>query len=96
MLNLDPLRYGIAFGVGGGVLGAVLGFSSALSTVRPISYIGKPCRAMPLGTWWLAAGRFPGPHRRSPFRHSPVATAVARFKILPLATALEILYLGRC
>ena len=38
MLNLDPLRYGIALGVGGAVLGAVLGFLfTPYLTVRPIS-----------------------------------------------------------
>jgi len=96
MLNLDPLRYGIAFGVGGGVLGVVLGFLfTPYITVRPINAIRQSLSAMPLerlvalliGVFLglIAAALFSIPLSQLP---SPLR------EILPLASALGLCYLG--
>ncbi|MCB8935434.1 MAG: PIN domain nuclease [Anaerolineae bacterium] len=96
MLNLDPLRYGIAFGVGGGVLGAVLGFLfTPYLTVRPINYIRQALSAMPLERLVaLLLGVFLGLIAAALFA-IPLSQLPSPFKeILPLATALGFCYLG--
>lgn len=96
MLNLDPLRYGIALGIGGGVLGVVLGFLfTPYVTVRPINAIRQSLSAMPLerlvslliGVFLglIAAALFSIPLSQLP---SPLR------EILPLASALGLCYLG--
>ena len=96
MLNLDPLRYGIALGIGGGVLGVVLGFLfTPYVTVRPINAIRQSLSAMPLerlvslliGIFLglIAAALFSIPLSQLP---SPLR------EILPLASALGLCYLG--
>lgn len=96
MLNLDPLRYGIAFGVGGGVLGAVVGFIfTPYLTVRPISYIRQTLSAMPLERLVaLLLGVFLGLIAAALFA-IPLSQLPSPLKeILPLATALGFCYLG--
>lgn len=96
MLNLDPLRYGIAFGVGGGVLGAVLGFLfTPYVTVRPINYIRQSLSAMPLERLVaLMIGVFLGLIAAALFA-IPLSQLPSPLKeILPLATALGFCYLG--
>ncbi|MBP6017022.1 MAG: hypothetical protein KA586_09905 [Candidatus Promineofilum sp.] len=96
MLNLDPLRYGIAFGVGGGVLGAVLGFLfTPYLTVRPINYIRQALSAMPLERLVaLLLGVFLGLIAAALFA-IPLSQLPSPLKeILPLATALGFCYLG--
>ncbi len=96
MLNLDPLRYGIAFGVGGGVLGAVLGFLfTPYVTVRPINYIRQALSAMPLERLVaLLIGVFLGLIAAALFA-IPLSQLPSPLKeILPLATALGFCYLG--
>ncbi|WP_374689524.1 PIN/TRAM domain-containing protein [Promineifilum sp.] len=96
LVNLDPLRYGIAFGVGGGVLGVVLGFLfTPYVTVRPINAVRQALSAMPLerlislmiGVFLglIAAALFSIPLSQLP---SPLR------EILPLASALGFCYLG--
>jgi uncharacterized protein YacL len=96
LVNLDPLRYGIAFGVGGGVLGVVLGFLfTPYLTVRPINAVRQALSAMPLerlvslmiGVFLglIAAALFSIPLSQLP---SPLR------EILPLASALGFCYLG--
>jgi uncharacterized protein YacL len=96
VLDLDPLRYGIAFGVGGGVLGAVLGFlfTPAL-TVRPISAIRQALSAMPLERLVaLMVGVFLGLIAAALFA-IPLSQLPSPLKeILPLASALGFCYLG--
>ena len=96
MLNLDPLRYGIAFGVGGGVLGAVFGFLfTPYVTVRPINYIRQALSAMPLERLVaLLTGVFLGLIAAALFA-IPLSQLPSPLKeILPLATALGFCYLG--
>lgn len=96
MLNLDPLRYGIAFGVGGGILGAVLGFLfTPHLTVRPISHIRQVLSAMPLERLVaLLIGVFLGLIAAALFA-IPLSQLPSPLKeILPLATALGFCYLG--
>jgi uncharacterized protein YacL len=96
MLNLDPLRYGIAFGVGGGVLGAVLGFLfTPYVTVRPINAVRQALSAMPLERLVaLMVGIFIGLIAAALFA-IPLSQLPSPFKeILPLASALGFCYLG--
>ena len=96
LLNLDPLRYGIALGVGGAVLGAVLGFLfTPYVTVRPISAVRQALSAMPLERLVaLMAGVFLGLIAAALFA-IPLSQLPSPFKeILPLATALGFCYLG--
>ncbi len=96
MLNLDPLRYGIAFGVGGGVLGALLGFLfTPYLTVRPINYIRQSLSAMPLERLMaLFVGVFLGLITAALFS-IPLSQLPSPLKeILPLASALGLCYLG--
>jgi uncharacterized protein YacL len=96
ILNLDPLRYGIAFGVGGGVLGAVLGFLfTPYLTIRPINYIRQSLSAMPLERLVaLLIGVFLGLIAAALFS-IPLSQLPSPLKeILPLATALGLCYLG--
>ena len=96
MLNLDPLRYGIAFGVAGGVLGAVVGFLfTPYLTVRPINYIRQALSAMPLERLVaLLLGVFLGLIAAALFA-IPLSQLPSPLKeILPLATALGFCYLG--
>ena len=96
MLDLDPLRYGIAFGVAGGILGAALGFVfTPYLTVRPINYIRTTLSAMPLERLVaLMIGVFLGLIAAALFA-IPLSQLPSPFKeILPLATALGFCYLG--
>ncbi len=96
MLDLDPLRYGIAFGVGGGVLGAVLGFLfTPYLTVRPIGAVRQSLSAMPLERLVaMMIGIFIGLIAGALFA-IPLSQLPSPFKeILPLATALGFCYLG--
>jgi uncharacterized protein YacL len=96
VLNLDPLRYGIAFGVGGGMLGAVLGFLfTPYLTVRPINYIRQSLSAMPLERLVsLLIGVFLGLIAAALFS-IPLSQLPSPLKeILPLASALGLCYLG--
>ncbi len=96
LLNLDPLRYGIAFGVAGGVLGAVLGFLfTPYLTVRPISAARAALSAMPLERLVaLIFGIFIGLIGAALFA-IPLSQLPSPFKeILPLASALGFCYLG--
>ena len=96
MLDLDPLRYGIAFGVGGGVLGAVLGFLfTPYLTVRPINAVRQALSAMPLERLVaMMIGIFIGLIAGALFA-IPLSQLPSPFKeILPLATALGFCYLG--
>lgn len=96
MLDLDPLRYGIAFGVAGGILGAVFGFLfTPYVTVRPINYIRQALSAMPLERLVaLLIGVFLGLIAAALFA-IPLSQLPSPLKeILPLATALGFCYLG--
>ena len=96
LLDLDPLRYGIAFGVAGGVLGAVLGFLfTPYVTVRPINAARQALSAMPLERLVaLMIGIFLGLIGAALFA-IPLSQLPSPFKeILPLATALGFCYLG--
>jgi uncharacterized protein YacL len=96
MLNLDPMRIGIAMGVGGGVLGAVLGFLfTPYLTIRPINYIRQALSAMPLERLVaLLIGVFLGLIAAALFA-IPLSQLPSPLKeILPLASALGFCYLG--
>lgn len=96
MLNLEPLRYGVAFGVGGGVLGAIAGFLfTPHLTVRPINHIRQALSAMPLERLVaLMVGVFLGLIAAALFA-IPLSQLPSPLKeILPLATALGFCYLG--
>lgn len=96
MLNLDPMRYGIAMGVGGGVIGAVLGFLfTPYLTIRPINHIRQALSAMPLERLVaLMVGVFLGLIAAALFA-IPLSQLPSPLKeILPLATALGFCYLG--
>ena len=95
-LSLEPLPYSITFGVGGGVLGVVFGFLfTPHLTIRPINYIRQSLSAMPLERLvalfigillgLIIAALFSIPLSQLP---SPLK------EILPLASALELCYLG--
>lgn len=96
LLDLDPLRYGIAFGVAGGVLGAVIGFLfTPYVTVRPINAARQALSAMPLERLVaLMIGIFLGLIGAALFA-IPLSQLPSPFKeVLPLATALGFCYLG--